>query len=325
MLRYVDDFFSADKKGCVKHSLECFARVVRALMGKDALQSRKMDFGSHLVVLGVSTDIRADAIFLFPSKDKVAKWCAQLEQVRRKKQLFLSEAAKIAGRLSFASQYCFAKLGRSMLRPFFAQQNAPLPFGRCSKVLLFAINWWIHVLKASTQKQVSLTSADLPIVEMFCDARGSPPRVAAVLFMNGQPVRFTDMEPHSGLMQAFARRDDNQIMGLELLAILIGLYTFGYLLGGTVVRVWCDNVGGEQGLRAGTAKSDDHNMLIHGILLFAAKHDFTVWVERVPSKENIADEPSREEYSLLWKLGAVRTTARLPATAHIPKTWTRWA
>ena len=40
-----------------------------------------------------------------------------------------------------------------------------------------------------------------PLAELFCDARGSPPRVAAVLF-HGGAVSYTDVEPSAALMNA---------------------------------------------------------------------------------------------------------------------------
>ena len=43
----------------------------------------------------------------------------------------------------------------------------------------------------------------------------------------------------------FAIRRDMQIMGLELLAIVLGLSTFVAERRSRVVRVWTDNAGGE--------------------------------------------------------------------------------
>ena len=50
-------------------------------------------------------------------------------------------------------------------------------------------------------------------------------------------------------------------MALDLLAVAVGLSTFGEMLGGYNVRVWTDNVGGEG------ARSQDHNLLVHNLLV----------------------------------------------------------
>jgi len=49
-------------------------------------------------------------------------------------------------------------------------------------------------------------------------------------------------------MKYFASRSDQQIMGLELLAISLGLCTFEHLLRGRNVVVHCDNTGSEVGV-----------------------------------------------------------------------------
>ena len=54
----------------------------------------------------------------------------------------------------------------------------------------------------------------------------------------------------------------------------------------------------------------DHTCVIHSIWLFAARLGCRLQVERVPSKENIADAPSREDYSLLETLKAERVEAK---------------
>ena len=52
-LRYVDDFFSADEGEAVGDAAAAAAELVRILLGEDAIQARKLEWGSPLVVLGV--------------------------------------------------------------------------------------------------------------------------------------------------------------------------------------------------------------------------------------------------------------------------------
>ena len=52
-------------------------------------------------------------------------------------------------------------------------------------------------------------------------------------------------------------------------------------------------------------KSFDHNALIHEIWSHAFQFRMHLWVERVPSKWNIADCPSRFKYNLMEGLEAV--------------------
>lgn len=46
-----------------------------------------------------------------------------------------------------------------------------------------------------------------------------------------------------------------------------------------------------------------------------------VWVERVPTEDNIADLPSREEYELLKSLGAKRVPGFLEPIFQDSQSW----
>ena len=82
------------------------------------------------------------------------------------------------------------------------------------------------------------------ISHLFCDVRGHPPHIAAVLFQNGK-CTFTHMTPSAAVLEMFRCRMDNQIMGLELLSISLGLESFKRELHGQKVIVHSDNTGSE--------------------------------------------------------------------------------
>ena len=56
-------------------------------------------------------------------------------------------------------------------------------------------------------------------------AAGSPARIAAIAWVDGQ-VLYTDCEPPGSIVSRWAVREDQQIMGLELLSIALALSTF---------------------------------------------------------------------------------------------------
>ena len=84
-----------------------------------------------------------------------------------------------------------------------------------------------------------------------------------------------------------------QITTLEILAISVGLSTFQEILKDRKVIIWTDNKGAEGSCRKGSAKAWDHCRLVHELWLHALQNHTHVWIERVPSHENIADSPSR--------------------------------
>ena len=86
-------------------------------------------------------------------------------------------------------------------------------------ILMFTCRRWVE----SEQKPLQL----------LCDARSTPPRVAAVLVVDGR-IEYSDFEPSKEVMRQFTRRGDNQIASLELLSIAFGFSTFGRELRGDV-------------------------------------------------------------------------------------------
>ena len=303
VLRYVDDYLGLDRKDCIIHGMDCFVRIVRCILGTSAMSEEKIGAGITMEFLGICVNPTIEGISFWPSRAKVLRWLADIEHALVHDRLSAGDASKLVGRLAFANQVIFKRLGRAMLRPLYAQQNAPMHNGRLSNLLRLSLQWWKSVLSLEIRDTVSLKPKLCDVVELFGDARGSPPRVASVLLKDGR-VQYSSWQPDEEVMMTFCARNDQQIMGQELLAVLFGMSTFLEQIRGTCVRIWIDNAAGEAVLERGAASSFDHNALVHGMWLLAARHGFGLWIERVASEWNIADEPSREVYDGLESIGA---------------------
>lgn len=116
-------------------------------------------------------------------------------------------------------------------------------------------------------------------------------------------------------------RRDAQIAGLEILAIALGVSSFAERIRGRRVRVFSDNTVAEGVTRRGSARCFDHNSLAHAFWTTAMEEGWQVWIDRVPTKDNIADLPSRECYDLLGRLGAERVAPRFASIWWTPEAW----
>ena len=96
----------------------------------------------------------------------------------------------------------------------------------------------------------------------------------------------------------------------EIIAVLVGLMSFETWLEGRKVIVYSDNAGAEGSIRKGSATAPDQNRLIHGVWSLVMKLKIHLWIERVPSEDNIADSPSRFDYELLTDIGAAWVAPR---------------
>ena len=129
------------------------------------------------------------------------------------------------------------------------------------------------------------------------------------------------MQVDADLMQIFTCRADRQILGLELLAIALALCSFDIFIHGRRVRVWSDNTGAEAATRRGCAKAFDHNCIIHGLWTLVLNLHVDLQLERVPTKDNIADCPSRGDFVLLESIGAEYVKPKLRRVFYDPCAW----
>ena len=103
--------------------MNCMARLVRALLGPDAVAERKMEFGSKLVILGIEVSPSLEGFTCRLDTEKAKKCIRTIEQALDCKELHPGCAQKLAGRLSWASLFLFRRLGRAMLRPLFQRAH----------------------------------------------------------------------------------------------------------------------------------------------------------------------------------------------------------
>ena len=108
MLNNVDDYFAAERPEVAEHAMLCFARVVRALMGKAAIAADRLLCGSTLEVLGVVIKLSHDRFTLCPCEKKLKK-CLDVMRAALAEGGMLRRgcASKLAGRLQWSTQYCF--------------------------------------------------------------------------------------------------------------------------------------------------------------------------------------------------------------------------
>ena len=235
--RYVDDLFGPERcvenvwrlqprvvmvlGACVagraqtmEHAMQCVARLIRALLGKDSVADKKLECGETLKVLGIQLSMDRSGSCDWgcigrhaggagrrgyccrPAKDKAQKCQDVMRKALLKGELDAGAAQKLAGRLCWASQFMFRRLGRAMLRPIFhhGHGRCDLSVGRvimggplcCGKLaherggsidehLRSALEWWIHILDMDIVEEHAWNAPDTPLAHLFVDARGPHP------------------------------------------------------------------------------------------------------------------------------------------------------
>ena len=188
------------------------------------------------------------------------------------------------------------------MNPLYQQKSNP--GGRIGESLSIALDWWEEVLTLDLTENRLWKQPSSTLAHLFVDASGKLGRCAAVLFLDGQRL-YTDGVPSPAVMAAFNKRSDWQITTLEIMALAIGLSTFADKLRNRKVVIWSDNSGAEASTRKGAGRAWDHCRLIHDVWMLALQYGMRIWIERVPSHDNLSDCPSRLDYYSMGLLNAV--------------------
>ena len=88
VLRYVDDYFGADRLECVDVALDALARLVRACLGPTAIAKHKLEVGNPLVILGIRVEVTAVGARFSLDKAKAEDWAAQIADALACMRLF---------------------------------------------------------------------------------------------------------------------------------------------------------------------------------------------------------------------------------------------
>ena len=218
----------------------------------------------------------------------------------------------MAGRFAFAARSMFRRYGRAMVRPIYRQQYHPLKGGRASKELVEALQWWAEVMELDISERFELDAKVRPHVQLLSDAAGNNGRLAAVLIDEHGVAWHTAMDTPAEWAAWFVERTDKQILGLELLSVILGLETFRKQIEDKNITIYTDNTGTESILIRGSAKSPDHNVIAHLFWKRAAEDRLGVWVSRVGTDDNIADGPTRWWNIALDWISSKLCKAKLP-------------
>ena len=114
-----------------------------------------------------------------------------------------------------------------------------------------------------------------------------------------------------GAFAAFAQRK-TYICQAELLAYLCAYLTFPDLLEGHLIHHFGDNMAAISGVVKGGSSLPDSARLIHAIHLQVLRLRCYPWFGFVYSEDNVADLPSRLDFVLMRRIGAVERRCVFP-------------
>ena len=232
------------------------------------------------------------------------------------------EASSLRGKLYFAATTAYGKVGRAALQPILQRQGGPSPQTRLTPALVMALKFFITLLNNMPDREIILSHLTRPSILVWSDASWEH-GVGWLGFVVYDPELCRFFYSDSGVPQHvldFFVRKKQKIGQAEILAACMVYTSMPDLFRGRSVIHWIDNTSAISCLLHGYSGKLDSALLVNAFHLFGAGLRVRIHFEYVESKANVADLPSRQEFTyLLLSLAAKRVpTIILPADS-----WTR--
>jgi len=311
--------------------------------GQKALWTVMEDFGLPLArqkhppmatvfcFLGVEFDasrFASDGIFVARvSQERYDSIADSCDYHRGLGRLSGADAARLTGRLNFATSWAAGWWGKAVLRPLHDLAKGEAPDGALRPSTSAALRFFSAALRRPgglPPRELDLSAdheSGRPAVRIYSDAMYVPGQPAGLGFVNFFPASSDGpaLVVHSAtqlpvdFVKVYYYPSKSQYIGqLELLAAIVPYVSLAEELEGCDMVHWVDNKGAAAALVKGYSSANDCVGMLHAFAALRLRLGVNIWFEYVRSKANIADLPSRAEFGMLRRMGSRSVPFRLP-------------
>jgi len=287
VVNFFDDFAGAFPTGAGRAAADYFVEFC-SLLGFEC-KVEKTEAGPALNFLGIHVDCAGVAPVLSLPEDKRLRYGGLVRDILLRASCRPDEAASLAGRLNFATGALWGRGPRVFIKPLYRQSEGVS--NAISTPLRAALNWWESYLGDPKARTYSSPSTKISgIIHTDASLRGIG---VAWLPRNGRPRVFaSSVSPGS---RPLDKKGGNRIYLLELTAALAGAELLSTLVsdGRRNVVFGVDNNAALVALLRGHGSSALATELVARFWAAVEKSKSIIWIDRVRSKANRADRPSR--------------------------------
>ena len=296
---FFDDVGTLDTVGARGSGQGC-VHTLYTLMGIVLDDAKEQSMAFQRIFLGVLLDLaraQTHAVIKVDVKPglREALW-QEMEEMLDADYCTPGEAAKLRGRLTWASSSMYGKCARGGRAPLVRQQYAATT-PRLSQDMRDALHFLQAMVMQVPGREVHLLPAVSQPLVLYSDASWEPremnfPGLGGVLCGQGPHVRGMAATVPTLVTQDLEERA-TQIAPLEALAVLQATLCFAQQLHQRDVLLFVDNQAIVAALVRGTSPSPDIARIVSACHLVWAVLGARVWVEWVPTDSNVSDGLSR--------------------------------
>ena len=291
---FVDDLYTCENYMSIESSFRT-ARKVIALMGLCLAPKKDQGPAGGILLLGAELQIKYDTVIVAISKIRATNIINLLQSILNKNRLTPGLAAKIRGKLSFATSLGFGRIGRGMLRPF-AQRQYSSGCVKLDTELRLCIQWWTGFLVDIPPRIASLNES--VVVPMHTDAMGFG-HIGIKYRIKGRDYISHCHIPEWVLLTKYKNsKGELTYIGIaefEIIATILGATVVASLPRSErmCVNLCIDNNIALHAIISGNARTGFRAKLAQIFWRINLCSNAIFWIEFVPSAANGGDAPSR--------------------------------
>ncbi len=310
---FFDDFFLASPKSDANLSMFIVQEAFELLgFVLDADKSQPpAEFCNILGVVFNTSALRAEATLSVQSKQtRKENFAFLVEKILSEKYLPPSLAASVLGKFGFLCSTMFGKLGRACTGPLRLRQYSQSADCTLDGALVFSLSLMKQLVQNAPSRTFMLQD-DRPPLILYTDASDIPDRpdgravLGAVLIdvLRTFEIQYTYWIVPDAVLSKWRPRQ-TYMFPLEIMAGPLAMITWNSKMIDRHLIHFIDNDGAAASLVRGYSPFTDSARLIAEYWLHCAQARAFVYIDRVESKSNLADGPSRLEFSQMQSLKA---------------------
>jgi len=298
VLNYFDDFGFLTPGDLTSEAMQAVSTFCQIFNIR--LKIKKSEYGPEIIFLGLKGSFPSHEtgmnLQVSLPEEKAKKWTELIRHFITQGAISAPELESVIGKIGFSQTHLFGKFSRAMLRDLYRKLNRKKYTPVISLGERETLKWWYDYIQA-IRPRIARVPARTPQVIVYTDARGEPPRISAV-FIDNTPGNLceadltlaSDVEPE--VCDMF--KGTSLIYALEAIAAIAAIVQNQEALSGKAVMLFVDNTAALNALLKSTSPDDVTASLIRFFWSVIATRSIDIWIEWVPSAQNIADAPSRK-------------------------------
>ena len=313
---YFDDFISlaiVAESQSVDFTVKTVFRMLGWKFAEDGPKAPPLS--PAVTALGVSVDVsdlHQGLVLIDNTEKRALELLDTISSVIQFCRMTKKEALRLRGRMQFVSGQIFGRVAKRCLSAV-TQHAYDTGDGRLSDVLLTSLERFCGLLQMKVPR--TLTKKSTMTWFIFTDAShesggdSSVAGVGAVLVNSlGEKVNFFSERLDDDLLTKInVSKRKTIIFECEFFAFFCAMWLWKEMLAGSTNVIHTDSDGVRDAFISCHTTSDNALPILNACLQLEFEQSWNVWIARVPTESNIADEPSRFDVSFLLQCGCART------------------